>query len=140
MLTYKGTEICGPEDLTIDDQTGAIYTGLHDGSIMKIDSSGVKKIGKGKGVILGVKLSQDNSQLFFVDIDKGMCKLDLSTGSITVLTNHCNGKMFTFLDNFDIAKDGKIYMTDASVKYTQPDYMMDIFEGKPYGRLYVYDP
>jgi len=44
------------------------------------------------------------------------------------------------LDNFDIAADGRIYMTEASVKYPLENFMMDLLEGKPHGRIYVYDP
>lgn len=56
------------------------------------------------------------------------------------MTSGYQGTPFKFLDNFDVAADGKIYMTDASLKYEQHEFFMDIFEGKPYGRVYVYDP
>lgn len=127
------------EDLDVD-KSGKIYSGLTNGSLVTIENNELKVIAHGKGIILGIKLSEDEQNLYFVDLRAGMCRLNLLTKEIEVLTNGYRGVPFNFIDNFDIAADGKIYITDASIKYPQDNYFMDLFEGKPHGRIYVYDP
>lgn len=39
-----------------------------------------------------------------------------------------------------MADDGTIYFTDASYKYKLHDFIWDILEGRPYGRLLSFDP
>lgn len=70
-------------------------------------------------MVLGVKLSPDRRYLYFADLKAGMCRLDLASKQIEVLTNGYKGTPFNFLDNFDVAADGKIYMTQASDKYKE---------------------
>ncbi len=47
---------------------------------------------------------------------------------------------FAFTDDLDIASDGRIYFSDASSKFHQPDYILDLLEARPHGRLLRYDP
>lgn len=39
-----------------------------------------------------------------------------------------------------VADDGVIYFTDSSSKYTLANYMFDVLEGRPNGRLLRYNP
>ena len=39
-----------------------------------------------------------------------------------------------------VANDGSIYFTDASSKYDLSQFIFDILEGNPYGRLLKYNP
>lgn len=57
-----------------------------------------------------------------------------------MLTDNYQGQPFSVPDNFDVAEDGKVYFSEASTKYKLDDFMKDMLEGKPYGRLYVWDP
>ncbi len=43
-------------------------------------------------------------------------------------------------EDLDIASDGRIYFSDASSKFHQPDYILDLLEARPHGRLLRYDP
>lgn len=61
-------------------------------------------------------------------------------GKIEVLTDEVEGLKFKFTDGVDVAEDGTIYFTDASYKYGFNEFMFDILEGKPNGRLISYDP
>jgi len=61
-------------------------------------------------------------------------------GEITVLTTSVKGVPFSLTDDVDIASDGKIYFTDASSKWNQGNYILDLLETRPYGQLLVYDP
>lgn len=127
-----------PEDLDVDESTGHIYTGLKNGSVVKVSSQGVEIIGQAKGFVIGSKLR--GHQLYFLDNPYGVCRMDLNTKQIEYLTTEFEGKPFKCIDNFDVAKDGKVYFTEASLKYNLDDFMLDLLEGKPYGRVYVWDP
>ena len=43
-------------------------------------------------------------------------------------------------NNCDVASDGKIYFSDTTSKFRWSTHMLDAMEGRPYGRLMVYDP
>jgi sugar lactone lactonase YvrE len=49
------------------------------------------------------------------------------------LATTANGIPLKFTDALDISSDGIIYLTDASVKYGQNEYLYDLLESKPYG-------
>lgn len=57
-----------------------------------------------------------------------------------MLATSYKGEQLISIDNFDVAKDGKVYFSDASSKYGIDRFMLDVLEGKPYGRLFVWDP
>lgn len=57
-----------------------------------------------------------------------------------LLTDEAEGQKFKLTDGVDVADDGMIYFTDASYKYYLREYILDIFEGKPNGRLLGFDP
>lgn len=48
-----------------------------------------------------------------------------------VLTKGTKDKNFKLMDSVDVAKDGVIYFTEASYKYSLNNFFMDILEGKP---------
>ena len=130
--------VYGPEDVAVDDN-GVIYGGTQDGKIVRVFPDGRYQewIDLG-GRPLGLHFDQDGN-LIVCDAYKGLLSIN-PEGSVTVLTNSAEGGAFAFTDDLDIASDGKIYFTDASSKWNQPDYMLDLLEGKPYGRFLVYDP
>ncbi len=130
----------GPEDVAVD-RYGRIYGGLHDGRIVRFSYDGVVQetfatIEGGRP--LGLHFDAENN-LIVADAWKGLLSID-EEGSITVLTTEHGGRPFAFADDLDIASDGKIYFSDASDTYNQPDYMLDLVEARPHGRLMVYDP
>lgn len=71
-----------PEDIDVNPQTGEIYTGLKNGQVVIVDESGYRVVGTGKGMILGLKLSEDKQSLYFVDLKAGMCRLNLTSKEI----------------------------------------------------------
>ena len=73
------------------------------------------------------------------DAYKGLLSIN-PVGEVEVLTDSAEGVPFLFADDLDIASDGKIYFTDASSRWNQANYMLDLMEGRPWGRLLVYDP
>ncbi len=130
-------QIHGPEDVAVDAQ-GRIYSGLHDGRIVRITGKQVETLVNTGGRPLGLAFDAGGN-LIICDAWKGLLSLS-PANQLTVLATEADGLPFGFTDDLDIAQDGKIYFTDASSKWRQPDYLLDYFEGRPYGRLLVFDP
>jgi len=131
-------QVYGPEDVAIDQQ-GRIYAGTQDGFIKRVLTDGTVEtwVDTG-GRPLGLEFDHDGN-LVVCDAYKGLLSIN-PAGKITVLTTSVDGKPFGFADDVDIASDGKIYFTDASSKWNQGNYMLDLLETRPYGRFLVYDP
>jgi len=130
----------GPEDIAVDAE-GRIYGGLHDGRIVRLSADGKKQETFATvegGRPLGLHFDAVGN-LIVADSYKGLLSVS-PAGSIQVLTNEHGGVPFAFTDDLDIASDGKIYFSDASDTYGQPDYRLDLLEARGHGRLLVYDP
>jgi sugar lactone lactonase YvrE len=63
-------------------------------------------------------------------------------GTINTLSRKSNSDNIplNFVDDLDIASNGKIYFSDASSKYGYGSDRLELFEHTPNGRLLVYDP
>ena len=57
-----------------------------------------------------------------------------------VLSDEAEGLKFKLTDCVDEAEDGMLYFTDASYKYNLDNFIWDMLEGRPHGRLLSYDP
>ncbi len=73
------------------------------------------------------------------DAVKGLLTVD-PQGQAVVLASGANGVEFHFTDDLEIAKDGRIYFSDASSKWGHESYLHDLLEARPHGRLLRYDP
>ena len=130
-------QIHGPEDTAVDAE-GRVYAGLHDGRVVRIADGKVETFANTGGRPLGMDFDAQGN-LVLADAYKGLLRID-PAGKIEVLASAADGVPFAFTDDLDIASDGRIYFTDASSKFQQPDYLLDLLEGRPYGRLMVLDP
>lgn len=131
-------QVNGPEDVAVD-RDGRIYGGTQDGKIVRIDKTGaVELFATTGGRPLGLHFDRAGN-LVVADSYKGLLSID-PKGQVTVLTTEADGLPFRFTDDLDIASDGRIYFTDASAKYSQSQYLYDLMESRPHGRLLVYDP
>ncbi|UVE16517.1 SMP-30/gluconolactonase/LRE family protein [Pseudomonas sp. LS44] len=136
-LLAKG-QIHGPEDTAVDAQ-GRVYAGLHDGRIVRISTTGeVQTFADTQGRPLGMDFDAQGN-LIVADAFKGLLRID-PQGQISVLSREADGVPFRFTDDVDIASDGRIYFSDASAKFEQPDYLLDLLEARPHGRLLRFDP
>ena len=136
----------GPEDLAIDSK-GVIYASMHSGMIMKlpVGADAFQPWVSTQGRPLGIEMDA-RDHLIVADAYLGLLSVD-PQGKVSVLTNTANGIAIDYADDLDIADDGKIYFSDASVKFgakqnggTLPASLLDIMEHAGHGRLLVYDP
>ncbi|MCC5815131.1 MAG: SMP-30/gluconolactonase/LRE family protein [Leptospira sp.] len=137
-LVARG-KIFGPEGLDISKE-GDLYVASGDGNIYKIpkDSDDPEFFVRTGGRPLGIQFDASGN-LIVCDAYFGLLAVSKDK-EISVLTTGSDGLEFRFTDDLDIAQDGKIYFSDASYKYKQPEYLYDLLESKPHGRLLVYDP
>lgn len=131
-------QIHGPEDTAVDAQS-RVYAGLHDGRVVRVlaDDS-VETFADTGGRPLGMDFDAAGN-LILADAYKGLLRID-PQGRIEVLSTEADGLPFAFTDDLDIASDGIIYFSDASSRFQQPDYLLDLLEARPHGRLLSYDP
>lgn len=131
-------QLHGPEDTAVD-AAGRVYAGLQDGHIVRLEADGsVATFADTQGRPLGMDFDAAG-MLIVADAYRGLLAID-PQGQIEVLTTEAEGLPFKFTDDLDIASDGTIYFSDASSRFQQPDYLLDLLEARPYGRLLSYSP
>lgn len=128
----------GPEAVAFDKQ-GRLYTGLTNGDIIRFAADGDKQVlANTGGRPLGLKFDAAGN-LVIADAIKGLIAM-APNGDIVPLATHYNGVRMKFVDDLAIAKDGKIYFSDASARYEYGHDILEVFEFRPSGRLMVFDP
>ncbi|MEQ1867152.1 MAG: SMP-30/gluconolactonase/LRE family protein [Alphaproteobacteria bacterium] len=149
----------GPEDVTVKD--GYAYTGLADGSIVRIRIDGqtaagpapvpvmpgtpvptggaaFEKLANTGGRPLGLQ-HDPFGNIVVADAKRGLLVIT-QTGQIFPQAQRFEGRPLVFADDVDIAKDGTIYFTEASMRHGIDDFALDFYEGKATGRLFSFDP
>lgn len=128
----------GPEAVAFD-RLGRLYSGLHNGDIVRFDMAGEKQVlANTGGRPLGLKFDSAGN-LVIADAKKGLISMT-PDGKINILASDHNGVRMKFVDDLAIASDGKIYFSDASARHEYGVDIMEVFERRPSGRLMVYDP
>jgi len=61
-------------------------------------------------------------------------------GRVSTLTTEAEGGPFRFTNNLDITREGIVYFTDSSDAFGPDEYLYDLLEARPRGRLLSYDP
>jgi len=143
-------EIDGPEDVEIDAE-GRIFAGLADGRIIVAtptkqaadgasggDSYELRTLANTGGRAVGMKLAGDGA-LIVADAIRGLLSIN-PQGEITELVPSAGEIHLGFADDVTVASDGMIYFSDASDKFGPDEYLYDMLEGRPHGRLLRYDP
>lgn len=131
-------EVYGPEDTTVS-QDGLIYAGTQDGKIIRVRPDGQVESWLDLGTRpLGMVFDRKGN-LIVADAWKGLISV-APDRTVSILTREAEGTLFRFTDDVDIAPDGRIYFSDASSRFHQPDYRLDLLEMRPHGRLLRYSP
>ena len=150
----------GPEDVWVKD--GYAYTGLADGQVVRIRIDGqtatgpapiqpvfpggtaqptgalVEKVTTTGGRPLGL-MHDPFGNIVVADAKKGLLAIT-PTGQIVVVADRFENRPLLFVDDLDIAKDGTIYFSDASMRYGIDDLRLEFLEGQRTGRLFSFDP
>jgi len=131
-------EVEGPEDVDVDGQ-GRIYGGGVDGRIVRVSPDGsVETFANTGGRPLGLDFDAGGN-LIVADGTKGLLSID-AEGQITSLVVAVADMPLGFTDDVMVSRDGVIYFSDASSKFGPGEFMDDMLESRPHGRLIRYDP
>jgi len=135
-------QVRGPEDVAVDAR-GRIYGGCEDGRIVRVtlDSGGGEILGtfaNTGGRPLGLHFDGAGN-LLVADAVRGLLAID-PAGAVTELSTEADGVPFAFTDDLDIASDGTVYFSDASSRFGHLEYLYDLLEARPHGRLLAWEP
>jgi ribose transport system permease protein len=141
-------QVEGPEDVILDRQD-RLYGSTRDGNVIRFSGANYAHrevfahIG---GRPLGMQFDKDENLIVAV---AGMGVYGITPNQdvfkVTDETNRTWYKLnddsrLRMADDLDIAPDGKIYFSDCTTRYEMTTNTLDLIEGRPNGRLVVYDP
>lgn len=124
----------GPEDVHV--WRGRLVGGTAGGRIVAwpLEGGEPEVIAETGGRPLGLHEGIDGS-LFIADAQRGLMRLT-PDGELTVICDEVlGGYPIVFADDVDVDPNGHVWFTDASVRFGQPDWKLDILESAPNGRL-----
>jgi ribose transport system permease protein len=141
-------EVEGPEDV-IFDRNDNLYTGERHGAIIRFFGPDYKHwevfahIG---GHPLGMAIDQYDN-LYSCVGGMGLYRVT-PDGTVELATDETNRTPFSIIDDSrlrladdcDIAPDGKVYFSEATVRYELQDWAVDCLESRGNGRLICFDP
>lgn len=141
-------ELDGPEDV-IFDKDDNLYCGSRHGDIIRFFGPDHKRwevfahIG---GHPLGMAFDA-NSNLHTCVGGMGLFRIS-PTGEVRKLSDETNRSLLSIVDDsrlrladdLDIAPDGRVFFSEATVRYEMYDWMVDALEGRGNGRIICYDP
>ena len=134
----------GPEDVALD-AAGLIYTGCHDGRILRIGADGnAEAWADTGGRPLGMEFD-DQGRLWVADGFQGLVVVE-PDGRSRVVADAADGAPLLYADDLDVASDGRVFLSDASAHFRPQDSdiveasVLEIFEHRATGRLVMIDP
>ncbi len=141
-------ELDGPEDM-IFDRDDNMYCGSRHGDVMRIFAPDYKRVevfAHIGGHPLGMAFdAEDNLHvcvggmgLFKVAPDRTVTKLSDETNRSW--TSIVDDSRLRLADDLDIAPDGRVFFSEATVRYEMYDWMVDALEARGNGRIICYDP
>jgi len=137
-----------PEDVILDDDDN-LYCGTRHGDIVRFFPPDYKRsevfahIG---GAPLGMSWDKDRNLNVCVG-GMGLYKITLARDVIKV-TDETNRSTFSVVDDsrlrladdLDIAPDGRVFFSEATIRYEMHDWPVDALESRGNGRIICYDP
>ena len=141
-------EVESPEDVILD-KDDYLYCGTRHGDIVRFSPPDYKNwevyahIG---GSPLGMAFDKEGSLLVCVG-GMGLYKIDRNRQVIKV-TDETNRSALSVVDDsrlrladdLDIAPDGRIFFSEATIRYEMHDWPVDALESRGNGRIICYDP
>jgi ribose transport system permease protein len=141
-------EIDGPEDVVLD-RDGHLYCGVRHGEIIRFlapDYAKREVYAHVGGRPLGLSFDQEGRLnvciagmgLYRVDKDRTVHKLTAETNRSPF--SIIDDSRMRLADDLDIGPDGKIYFSEATIRYGFEEWVVDALEGRGNGRIIRYDP
>ena len=141
-------QIEGPEDVILD-RDDHLYCGTRQGDIVRFlgpDHTQSEVFAHIGGHPLGMAFDRAGNLLVCIG---GMGLYQVSPDRVvTKLTDETNRSVFSVVDDsrlrladdLDVAPDGRIFFSEATVRYEQEDWATDALESRGNGRIICYDP
>ena len=97
------------------------------------------------GRALGLEINPKEPYLLYIaDCYHGISTLDLKTGERVTLVNSSslppNIPPMKFVNDMVVLDNGSIFFTDSSSKFSRDMLLMEVYEGRPNGKLVHYNP
>ena len=136
----------GPEHVTIGPD-GKLYTAVDGGKVLRMnpDGSGQEVFAKTGGRVLGFDFDAAGN-LIGADAYLGLVSI-AKDGKVTLLADKVDGDPIRFADAVAVARNGRIYFTDASTRFGPREgggimeaSMLEVIEMSASGRVLEYDP
>ncbi|MFV1971705.1 MAG: SMP-30/gluconolactonase/LRE family protein [Acidimicrobiia bacterium] len=128
----------GPEDVIVD-AGGSAIGGLEDGRIVRTNGTNdVEEIANVGGRPLGIEWL-DDGVMVVCNADLGLQRVTVS-GEVSTLARGFEGTDFVFTNNATVQDDGTVYFSDTSTRWTIHEYVADLLEGQPTGRVFALAP
>jgi ribose transport system permease protein len=141
-------EVDGPEDVILDEEDN-LYCSVRQGQIVRfLGPDHVKRevYAQVGGRPLGMAFDKDGGLVVCI-AGMGLYRVDKDRNS-RKLTAETNRSRFSIIDDsrmrladdLDIAPDGRIYFSEATIRYGFEEWVVDALEGRGNGRIIRYDP
>ncbi len=141
-------KIDGPEDVILDTDDN-LYCSVRQGDIIRFlapDYARHEVFAHVGGRPLGMAFDKDNRLLVCIAGMGLYCVGKL--GSIQKMTAETNRSPLSIIDDsrmrladdLDIAPDGKVYFSEATIRYGFEEWVVDALEGRGNGRIIRHDP
>lgn len=123
-----------PEDVVVDAD-GALWTGLVDGRIVRVDPAGTTRVvATVTGRPLGMAVARDG-RLLICTSPGGLLAMDRASGATEVLTDAVDFRPLNFCSNVVELPDGTIFFTESTAKFTYAHFKGAIIEARGDGSL-----
>ncbi|KAL6739241.1 hypothetical protein Aduo_012717 [Ancylostoma duodenale] len=159
-------QVYGPECIAVDRKSGKAYGGLKTGLICEIDYSGkeakiVRAVrltslegcdGSYQSMIkcgrpLGLRIHPKSNELYVLDAYLGLFAINWDTEKVrqfftggTSISDDDSAAPTRYLNDFDFLPDGRLVISESSTKFDDRDFIYDLLEHRPNGRLVAYNP
>jgi ribose transport system permease protein len=141
-------DVEGPEDVVLD-RNDNLYTGTRHGTIVRFlapDYARSEVFARIGGHPLGLAFAENGDLVTCVG-GMGVYKVS-PAGEVSRVTDETNRSWSSVIDDsrlrlpddLDVAPDGRIFFSEATIRYEMADWVVDALEGRGNGRLICHDP
>ena len=141
-------EVDGPEDVILD-QDDHLYCSVRQGEIIRFlapDHVRREVYAHVGGRPLGMAFDREGDLVVCIG-GMGLYRVDKQR-NVHKMTTETNRSAFSIIDDtrmrladdLDIAPDGKVYFSEATIRYGFEEWVVDALEGRGNGRIIRYDP